>query len=130
MLFRSPGVYYVRLKFAETRGANASGYTRKTDPNLCAVTVYINGREVVTDLDIVVTANKSGKAGGVFGEAVDLVFNDIYPQNGIIEIRFKLNSKLTTKLESGLRADYACCDTSVRIRCKCVILCRMSLCAV
>jgi len=34
------------------------------DPNLCAVTVHINGREVVTDMDIVDTANRSGKAGG------------------------------------------------------------------
>lgn len=100
-----PGVYYVRLKFAETRGANASGYTRKIEPNLCAVTVYINGREVVTDLDIVATANRLGKAGGGFGEAVDLVFNNIYPRNGIIEIRFSNNyggEAIVQAIEIGL----------------------------
>ena len=67
-----PGRYYVRLKLAATRGLD----TGKT-----SFDVRINGDYVVKRLDVTATA------GGV-NRAVDLVFNDIEPRNGIIEMRF------------------------------------------
>lgn len=67
-----PGTYYVRLKFAETRGVDAKAR---------AVTVCINGKEVVADMDVAATA------GGMF-KAVDLVFNEVNPSHGAIEVRF------------------------------------------
>ena len=68
-----PEKYHVRLKFAETEygGANERG-----------VTIEINGQEVVKDMDIWATAG-GGK------RAVDVVFNDIHPKNGVIGIRFR-----------------------------------------
>jgi len=67
-----PGVYYVRLKFAETVEDNPKDH---------AVTVHINGREVVSAMDVAATA-------GGLRKAVDVVFNDVHPEHGIIEIRF------------------------------------------
>ncbi len=67
-----PGVYHVRLKFAQTVQEN---------PKEQAVTVRINGLEVVSAMDVAATA-------GGLAKAVDLVFNDIQPQHGVIEIRF------------------------------------------
>lgn len=69
----APGSWYVRLKFAETRAIA---------PAQRAVTICINGAEMVRDMDVAATA------GGI-NTAVDLVFNGIQPQNGIIEIRLK-----------------------------------------
>lgn len=69
----APGTYYVGLKFAETRN---------DAPAQRAVTVLINGVEVATDVDIAATA-------GGLNRAVDLVFNTIRPQNGIIEVRLR-----------------------------------------
>lgn len=68
-----PGVHYVRLKFAETRNL---------PPEKRAVTILVNGIEKVKNMDI------SATAGG-HNKAVDLVFNDIQPKNGIIEVRLK-----------------------------------------
>ncbi|MCL4693754.1 MAG: hypothetical protein KJ060_14735 [Candidatus Hydrogenedentes bacterium] len=67
-----PGTYYVRLKFADTF---------QLIPKDRALTILINGDEVVTDMDI-------GATAGGQNRAVDLVFNDIQPRNGIIEVRF------------------------------------------
>ncbi|MBN1488659.1 MAG: hypothetical protein JXA69_01975 [Phycisphaerae bacterium] len=67
-----PGKYYVRLKFAATRGLD----TRKN-----CFDILLNGRKVVERLDV------AGTASGV-NKAADLVFNGITPKNGIIEIRF------------------------------------------
>jgi len=67
----APGAHYVRLKFAETR---------TVEPKARAVTITINGTEMVADLDIAATA-------GGLNKAVDLVFNDIRPQHGTIEVR-------------------------------------------
>jgi len=67
-----PGRYHVRLKFAETR---------PIEPRLRAVTVHLNGQEVVTKMDVAATA-------GGFRRAVDLVFDDVRPQHGIIALRF------------------------------------------
>jgi hypothetical protein len=67
-----PGAYHARLKFCETR---------LWPPVDRAVTIRINGREVVKQMDIPATA-------GGYHRAVDLVFNGIEPQHGIVEIRF------------------------------------------
>ncbi len=67
-----PGTYHVRLKFAETQ------YEAR---NQRGITIYINGEKVVEALDVVATAGGPNKA-------VDLVYNDIRPQNGVIAIRF------------------------------------------
>jgi Malectin domain len=67
-----PGQYHVRLKFAEAR---------RTDPRLRAVTVQLNDREVVSEMDVVATA-------GGFYRAVDLVFSYVRPQDGVISLRF------------------------------------------
>ena len=87
-----PGTYYVRLKFAETR---------RTKPEVRAVSIWITEQQVVSDMDIAATAATYAKTHprpedqhpyatmGAFGRAVDLVFNDIEPRNGIIRIRFK-----------------------------------------
>lgn len=68
-----PGKYHVRLKFAATRGL---------DTRLNCFDILINGRRVVTKLDVAATAGGPNRA-------LDLVFNDIAPRNGIIEVRFK-----------------------------------------
>jgi hypothetical protein len=67
-----PGKYFVRLKFAATRGID----TAKNCFNIC-----LNGHEVVHNLDVSATAIGPNKA-------VDLVFNHVAPQNGVIDIRF------------------------------------------
>jgi hypothetical protein len=67
-----PGTYYVRLKFAATRGID----TKKN-----CVTIEICGKRVVTKMDVAATAGGPNKA-------VDLVFNNIAPRNGAIDVRF------------------------------------------
>jgi hypothetical protein len=66
-----PGVYHVRLKFAETQ------FDR---PRERAMTIWINGQKVVEGFDVLATA-------GGQNLPVDLVYNNIQPKNGIIEIR-------------------------------------------
>lgn len=68
-----PGTYYVRLKFAATRGLDT-----------CAncVSVSINGQPVVKRMDVAATAGGPDRA-------VDLVFSGIQPQHGAIEVRFR-----------------------------------------
>jgi len=87
-----PGTYYVRLKFAETR---------RTKPEERAVSIWINDQPIVADMDIAATAAEYAKAHPQpqdqhpyavmtgLGRAVDLVFNDIEPEHGIIRIRLK-----------------------------------------
>ena len=67
-----PGKYFVRLKFAATHGID----TQKNCFN-----VSLNDHQVVRNLDIAATAGGPNRA-------VDLVFNDVDPQNGVICIRF------------------------------------------
>jgi hypothetical protein len=70
----APGqTYHVRLKFCQAR--------RPPQPGGYATNVEINARPVVCDMDVAATA-------GGLGKAVDLVFNDIRPQHGVIAIRF------------------------------------------
>lgn len=66
-----PGAYYVRLKFAETR------FDR---PAQRPITIDINGKRMVSGLDVYATAGRKDKA-------VDLVYSHIQPRNGIIAIR-------------------------------------------
>jgi hypothetical protein len=67
-----PGKYYVRLKFAE----NQYGKARER-----GIDIDINDESVVEGFDVLATA------GGPH-QAVDLVFNNIEPKNGIIAIGF------------------------------------------
>lgn len=67
-----PGKYHARLKFAAARNM---------DYDAQGTTIRINGKEVVSKMNIAATAGGKNKA-------VDLVFNNIEPRNGIIEIRF------------------------------------------
>jgi hypothetical protein len=67
----APGTYHLRLKFAETQYLG---------PNQRGITIYINGEKVAEGLDVWATAGGAKKA-------VDLVFNDIRPQNGVIALR-------------------------------------------
>ena len=67
-----PGTYGVRLKFAATRGL---------DPCENCVTIAINGSEVVRKMDVAATAGGPNRAA-------DLVFDEIAPRNGVIDIRF------------------------------------------
>jgi hypothetical protein len=67
-----PGTYHVRLKFAAARGID----TKKN-----CVSVEICGKRVVTKMDVAATAGGANKA-------VDLVFNNIAPRNGVIDVRF------------------------------------------
>lgn len=68
-----PGKYHVRLKFAATRGL---------DTCTNCVTVAINGQTVVKRMDVAATAGGPDRA-------VDLVFSDIQPRHGAIEVRFR-----------------------------------------
>jgi len=70
-----PGTKQVRLRFAERRTSNPNPFLR-------AGTVLINGKVVVENFDIADTA-------GGLNRAIDLVFNDIQPSRGIIEVRLR-----------------------------------------
>lgn len=65
--------YHVRLKFCQAEAPSQPGGN--------ATTIEIQGQEVVSDMDIAATA-------GGLGKAVDLVFNNVKPKNGVIAIRF------------------------------------------
>jgi len=68
-----PGTYHVRLKFAETQF---------NGPGERGITISLNGTKVVEGLDVWATAGGANKA-------VDLVYNDVQPQNGLIAIRLE-----------------------------------------
>jgi len=67
-----PGARYVRLKFAEHQYSG---------PRQRAMTIYINDQKMVDGFDVFATA-------GAVNRAVDLVYNQIQPQNGVLAIRF------------------------------------------
>ncbi|MBI3920858.1 MAG: hypothetical protein HY318_05510, partial [Armatimonadetes bacterium] len=67
-----PGRYHLRMKFAATHGA---------DPQKNCFHISLNGRRVVKALDVAATAGGPNRA-------VDLVFNNVEPRNGVIEVRF------------------------------------------
>ncbi len=87
-----PGRYYARLKFAATRGL---------DTRTNCFDIRINGRCVAEGLDVAATAGGENRA-------VDLVFNDLSPTNGILEIRFTAsrnsNTDTTARGEAFLQA--------------------------
>jgi hypothetical protein len=65
--------HYARIKLCQVDAPAA--------PNKLATSIDIQGKTAAQDVDIAATAGGQGKA-------VDLVFNDIKPQNGVIAIRF------------------------------------------
>ena len=83
-----PGVYHVRLKFAETQ------FDR---PRERAMNIWINGQQVLEGFDVLATA------GGP-NAPVDLVYNNIQPRNGIIEIRLAGVEDLGRQCEAILQS--------------------------
>jgi hypothetical protein len=82
-----PGKYHVRLKFAEHQFK---------EPNQRAMNVFLNDKKVVDRFDLLATGAAitlpkldyyQGDPSWKFSRAVDLVFNDVEPKNGIIEVR-------------------------------------------
>jgi hypothetical protein len=80
-----PGTYHVRLKFAESQYA-AAGQR--------AMDVFVNDEKKVSRFDVMGTARVLLSSGKVpqrdehaSATAVDLVFNDIRPKNGVIAVR-------------------------------------------
>jgi hypothetical protein len=65
--------HHVRIKLCQVDAPAA--------PGKLATTIDIQGKTVATDVDIAATA-------GGLGKAVDLVFNDVKPRNGVLAIRF------------------------------------------
>lgn len=68
-----PGKYDVRLAFANTRDL---------DTTWNCFDIFINGKRVVEKLDVTATAGGKNKA-------FDLIFKNIAPSNGVVEVRFK-----------------------------------------
>jgi hypothetical protein len=83
-----PGVYHVRMKFAETQ------FDR---PREQAMNIWINGQRVVEGFDVLATA-------GGQNAPVDLVYNNIQPRNGIIEIRLAGVEEMGRQCEAILQA--------------------------
>ncbi|MBN1394951.1 MAG: hypothetical protein JW959_08005 [Pirellulales bacterium] len=65
--------YYVRIKLCEPDAKAADGRS--------ATSIDIQGQNVARDVDVAATAKGHGKA-------VDLTFNDISPEHGVIAVRF------------------------------------------
>ena len=68
-----PGKYDLRLAFANTRGLDTQQY---------CFDILINGRKVAQQVDVTATAGGTNKA-------VDLIFKNIAPSNGVIEVHFQ-----------------------------------------
>lgn len=83
-----PGAYHLRLKFAETQYSG---------PRQRAMTISINGRKVVEGFDVFATA-------GAMNKPVDLVFNNITPKNGIVEIRLTGDELRGSQCEAMIQA--------------------------
>ena len=87
-----PGRYHAHLRFAATRGL---------DTRTNCFDIRINGQAVVERLDVAATAGGANRA-------VDLVFNDLTPKNGILEIRFTAarisNTNTTARGEAFVQA--------------------------
>jgi hypothetical protein len=84
----APGNYHVRLKFAETQFDG---------PGQRGITIYLNGTKVVGGLDVWATAGGANKA-------VDLVYNNLHPQNGLIVIRLEGAALRGCKAEAMVQA--------------------------
>jgi hypothetical protein len=83
-----PGDYHVRLKFAETQ---YEGQGQRS------MTIYVNDDKVAEGLDVF------ARAGGA-NRAVDLVYNDIHPEHGIIALRFVGSASQHGKGEAMVQA--------------------------
>jgi hypothetical protein len=99
-----PGKYYVRLKFAENQFKQ---------PNQRAMNIFLNDAKVVDRFDILGTAASlqhskldyyQGEPDGRSSRAVDLVFNNVEPKNGIIEVRLTGESAAGIPTEAILHA--------------------------
>jgi hypothetical protein len=77
--------YTVRIKLCEAR--------RPQTPGEHATSIQIQGKTVAEDLDI------AAAAGGA-GRALDLVFNDVRPQSGVIAVRFWNRQKGTATVQA------------------------------
>lgn len=80
-----PGSYYVRLKFSENQ---------YTEAGRRAINIFLNDEKVVDRFDVLATAGsrpisqKGPQRDQLPSQAaVDLVFNDVRPRNGVIELR-------------------------------------------
>ncbi len=65
--------YHVRIKLCQADAPSA--------PGKLATSIDIQGKTVATDVDIAATA-------GGLGKPLDLVFNDVKPQHGMVAVRF------------------------------------------
>ncbi len=85
-----PGNYHVRLRLMETRAVA---------PELRALDIAINGKQVASGMDIAATAmglelktwkslDKNRQAREGLNTAADLVFNGVEPARGVITVRF------------------------------------------
>ncbi|MHC1768544.1 MAG: malectin domain-containing carbohydrate-binding protein [Verrucomicrobiia bacterium] len=87
-----PGRYHARLKFAASRGL---------DTRTNCFDIRINGERKVERLDVAATAGGPNRA-------VDLVFNDLTPKNGVLEFRFTAarfsNEDTTARGEAFIQA--------------------------
>jgi Malectin domain len=83
-----PGSYHLILKFAETQ---------YSEPNQRPMTIFLNGNKVIEGFDALAAA------GGP-NNAVDLAFNDIHPQDGIIAIRFLGENVNSTPRDAMIQA--------------------------
>jgi hypothetical protein len=83
-----PGRYHVRLKFAENQFEG---------PNQRGITIYLNGEKVTEGLDVWKTAGGAHKG-------IDLVYNNIDPQHGVITIRFETSTSHGCKGEAMVQA--------------------------
>jgi len=81
----APGTYHLRLKFAETQ---------YDGPGQRGITIYINGQAMTEGFDVWATA-------GGMNKAVDLVYNDIHPQNGVVSVRF-VGSKVNGRQQDAM----------------------------
>jgi hypothetical protein len=87
-LTAGPGDYHLRLKFAETQ---------YDAPNRRAMTIFVNGAKMVEGFDVFATA-------GAANSAVDLVFNNLKPRNGVIEVRLVGNRVTGGQSEAMIQA--------------------------
>jgi hypothetical protein len=83
-----PGTYHLRLKFAETQYAA---------PHERGITIFINGQKMVEGFDVFATAGGANKA-------VDLVYNNLQPKNGVIEVRLVGSTIAGSQREAMLQA--------------------------
>ena len=83
-----PGSYHVRIHLAETQF---------TGPHQRSMTILVNDEPKTEDLDVFAAAGGANKA-------LELVYNDISPKNGMIAIKFKGNALAGPPSEAMVQA--------------------------